>query len=240
MPRHSPILLSDLEDRMRLLVRRRIVAGEISGAELARCAGLRQTQIARLLGRCSLTVEAVDRVLQAMQWDVHDLMPDSALPEAANAGGEVAFEAVPLVKPAALLHRQVEPCNIVECLRFKKSFLRLLRVEMASARSSWRRFVLVRAGKDLGSAMFPRVVPGVLVLVDRHYNSLRSYRRKVPNLYVVSGGGGWHICYAEVHGGKLALRPENHRYPLRMIEPVQGKTYADYLAGRIAHISMEL
>ena len=36
--------------------------------------------------------------------------------------------------------------------------------------------------------MRPRLAPGAMLLIDRHYNSLRSYRRQEPNLYVVKSG----------------------------------------------------
>ncbi len=139
----------------------------------------------------------------------------------------------------ALLQSDFGAGEIVEFLRFKKSFLRRIRPEMASQRRNWQRFVLIKADKDSGMAMRPRLLPGATLLIDRHYNSLRSYRRREPNLYVVKSGENCKVRYVELQGNQLTLRPENQQCALGYVQLGKSETFADYVVGRVAHISIE-
>ena len=87
--------------------------------------------------------------------------------------------------------------------------------------------------------MRPRFLPGATLLIDRHYNSLSSYRRREPNLYVVKNGEGCKVRYVELQGSQLTLRPENQQCALGCVQLGKGETFADYVVGRVAHIAME-
>jgi len=110
---------------------------------------------------------------------------------------------------------------------------------MASQRGHWQRFVLIKVDKDSGAAMRPRLAPGAMLLIDRHYNSLRNYRQRERNLYVVKSGEMCKVRYVELQGGQLMLRPENLASALGYVQPGKGETFADYVVGRVAHISIE-
>ena len=110
---------------------------------------------------------------------------------------------------------------------------------MESERGNWQRFVLMKADKDSGMAMRPRLAAGATLLIDRHYNSLGSYRRGEPNLYVVKSGAAWPVRYVELQGSQLTLRPENQDYALGYVQLGKGETYADYVVGRVAYIALE-
>ncbi len=231
-------MISDLHDRLRALLRERIEAGELTGTEMGRCAGFRQAHISNFLnGRRGLSIEAMDRVMEVLHLEVIDLMPE--LRRRPLEAGDAAFDSIPVVAPGALLQSDFGSADIVEFLRFKKDFLRRIRPEMANQRGSWQRFALVKADKESGVAMRPRLLPGAMLLIDRHYNSLRSYRRRERNLYAVKSGSGCKIRYVELQGNQLTLRPENQECALGYIELGKGETFADYLIGRVAHISIE-
>jgi transcriptional regulator with XRE-family HTH domain len=221
-------------------VRERIAGGELTGTELAKRAGFQQAHVSNFLnGRRGLSIEAMDRVMEVMRLEVCNLMPEV---RRKNGSGEVesaGFESVPVVKPGALMQRDFGSGDIVEFLRFKKGFLRRIRPEMANERGSWQRFVLMKADKDSGLAMRPRLAPGAMLLIDRHYNSLRNYRRHEPNLYMVKSGEVGQVRYVELQGDRLTLRPENQECALGFIQPRKGETFADYVVGRVAHISIE-
>lgn len=236
------MLLSDLQNRLRTLLSQRIVAGEMTGTDLAHRAGFQQAHISKFLkGRTGLTVQTMDKVLGVLGLEVQDLIPESCGKTAAAVDAdEAGFDLVPVVEPGALLHSDLRPSDVLESLRFKKSFLRRCRPAMASERESWQRFVLIKADKESGDAMRPRLARGAMLLIDRHYNSLRCYRRGDPNLYVVKTGADWQVRYVELQNGRLTLRPENQEYPLGFIQPAKGKTFADYVVGRVVHISMEM
>jgi transcriptional regulator with XRE-family HTH domain len=229
--------ISDLQNQLRILVRRRIAAGEMSGTDLAHLAGFQQAHASNFLnGRRGLSIEAMDRVMDAMRLDMRDLLPEPRRKTARE--GEVGSYRIPVVEPRALLQADFGTKEIMEYLWIQKSFLQRLRPEMETARENWHRFVLVKTDRESGMAMRPRLAPGALLLVDRHYNSLRSYRRHEPNLYVVKNGAEWRVRYAELQGTQLTLRPENPDWGLGYIRPGKGESFANYVVGRVAHIAM--
>lgn len=230
------MLMADLHDRLRELVGERVQARELTGTELARRAGFQQAHISNFMNqRRGLSLEAMDRLLQVLSLEVRDLMPpERQLP------GDGGFDSVPVVSPAALLQSDLAQNEVLEHLRFKRSFLRRLHAEMASQREHWQRFVLLRADRDAGEALRPRLVAGAMMLVDRHYNSLQPYRKREPNLYVVKDGARCLVRYVELYGSQLTLRPENQRCALDFVTVAKGRTFADYVVGRVAHVSYEL
>ena len=231
-------MISDLQNRLRVLVRERIEARELTGTELASRAGFQQAHVSNFLNqRRGLSVEAMDRVMEVLRVEVRDLMPEER--RRAAESGEAGFESVPVVGRGVLLQSDFAACDILEYLRFKKSFLRRIRAEMANQRRNWQRFVLIKADKESGAAMRPRLLPGATLLIDRHYNSLRSYRRREPNLYVVKSGEMCTVRYVELQGNQLTLRPENQIYALGYVQLGKGETFADFVVGRVAHISIE-
>jgi len=235
------MLISTLHDRLRTYVSEHISSRALTGTELAEKAGFRQAHISNFLNRRrGLSLEAMDRVMQVLGLDVSDLMPELTRRAPLVVESERLFAAVPVVSPAGLLQSDFGTAEVLEYLRFKKSFLRRLRPEMASQREHWQRFVLLRADRDAGEAMRPRLAAGAMMLVDRHYNSLHSYRKREPNLYVVQSGSQWRVRYLELQGSQLALRPENQSSALGMVEVEKGKTFADYVVGRVAHVAMEV
>jgi transcriptional regulator with XRE-family HTH domain len=234
------MLISDLHDRLRILAGERIHGGELTGTELAKRAGFQQAHISNFLNqRRGLSIEAMDQLMKVMGLEVSDLLPAESRKQAAGGGGDGGFDSIPVVNNGALLQSEFGSGEVVEFLRFKKSFLRRIRAETANQRRNWQRFVLIKADKDSGEAMRPRLVAGATLLIDRHYNSLRSYRRREPNLYLVKSGENFKVRYVELQGNQLTLRPENQKCMLGFVEVDKGRTFADYLIGRVAHISIE-
>jgi phage repressor protein C with HTH and peptisase S24 domain len=129
--------------------------------------------------------------------------------------------------------------DVKDILKFKKSFLKRLRAEPASMRDDWRRFVLIKVDARDGMSMYPRLLPGSTVLIDRHYNSLTPYRKNEQNMYAVKKDDGCTVKYVELVENALVLRPHNQAYPVSVINVEEGKTYADYIVGRICHVAIE-
>ena len=235
------MLISTLHDRLRAHVSERIGSRALTGTELAEKAGFRQAHISNFLNhRRGLSLEAMDRVMEVLGLDVADLVPELSRRRAPATEAEHLFAAVPVIGPAGLLQSDFAGAEVLEYLRFKKSFLRRLRAEMASQREHWQRFVLLRADRDAGEAMRPRLGAGAMMLIDRHYNSLHSYRKREPNLYVVRTGAEWRVRYLELQGSQLTLRPENQSAALGFVEVPKGRTFADFVVGRVAHVAMEV
>lgn len=234
------MLISDLQDRLRALVGERIDAGELSGTKLAKLAGFQQAHVSNFLNRRrGLSIEAMDRIMEVLRLDVRDLTPEERRRREPAGGGEAGFDSIPLVRNEDLLRRDFNASKVIEYLHFKKSFLRRLRPEMANQRQHWQRFVLIKADKDCGAAMSPRLPPGATLLIDRHYNSPRCYRRMEPNLYVVKSGDDFVVRYVELQGDQLTLRPENPKHALGYVRLGKGETFADCVVGRVAIVAME-
>jgi len=111
-----------------------------------------------------------------------------------------------------------------------------------SPRSNWTRFVLIKVDPREGMSMWPRVGPGSTLLVDRHYNSLRPYRKGERNMYAVRKDDGCTVKYVEVEEktGLVVLRPHNADYPVEVLPIEEGRTLGDLIVGRVAHVAMEL
>lgn len=88
-------------------------------------------------------------------------------------------------------------------------------------------------------SMYPRLLPGATVLLDRHYNSLKPYRRAESNMYAVRKEGLCAIRYLELAGDNLVLRPNNPAYPVEVLPIKTGTTAADYIVGRICYVGVE-
>ena len=232
-----------LQERLRRLLLARIQAGEITGLKLAHLAGFQQAHVSNFLNcKRSLSLEAMDRVLAALQLSVLDLLDPAEVGKRATIvpPSEDEFESVLLVDGAVaagapMITREV----VLDILKYKKSFLRRLRPEPAKTREHWRRFVLVKVDARDGMSMYPRLLPGSTVLLDRHYNSLKPYRRNERNMYAVGVDGGCTVKYVEVTGGNLVLRPHNQAYPVTLLPVDEGKKPCDYIVGRVCHVGIE-
>jgi hypothetical protein len=123
---------------------------------------------------------------------------------------------------------------------FSRSFLRRLKPNDTSNRSEWLRFVLLRLDAKAAAGVMDRVPAGAALLVDRHYNSLQPYRRLHPNVYAVGVEARCLIGYASVSGDHLILRPQNPRYPVELIRIERGRSYSDYIVGRVCHVAFEI
>ena len=235
-----PMLISDLQNRLRVLLRERVDAVELTGTELARRAGFQQAHVSNFLnGRRGLSIEAMDRVMEALRLEVLDLMPEARQKSASARVRDVGLDPIPVVPRGVLMQSEIASGEITEFQCFKKSFLRRIRPLMASQRGHWQRFVLIKANKESAAAMGPKLVAGAMLLVDRHYNSLRNYRQRERNLYVVKSGESYKVRYVELQEGQLMFRPENLGCALGFVQPGKGETFADYLVGRVAHIAIE-
>jgi transcriptional regulator with XRE-family HTH domain len=231
------MLVSQLEDSMRKIIRQRIDAGVLSGTVLARQTGFQQAHISNFLNRRrGLSVEGFDRMLEALGISVTDLI----LPAVSTGDSSREYDDVPIID-AAIAHRpDFAAREISDVLKFKRAFLRRVKDRTVGARGNWKRFVLIKADAENALAMYPRIVPGATLLMDRHYNSLEPYRRREPNIYAVLKGKSLLVRYVEGQSGHLLLRPANNTSPLLSIAVESGRSANDPIIGRICHIGAEV
>jgi SOS-response transcriptional repressor LexA len=232
-----------LQERLRRLVLARVAAGELTGLKLAELTGFQQAHISNFLNRKrALSLDAMDRVLAALHLSVLDLLDAAEVNKRATIlpPSEDEFENVLLVEGTIAAGEPVISSDQVrDILKFKKSFLRRLRADMASLRERWQRFVLIKVDAREGMSMYPRLLPGATLLIDRHYNALTAYRKGEQNMYAVRTESGCTVKYVEVAGKHLVLRPHNPAYPVGVLAIEEGKGFADYIVGRVCHVAIE-
>jgi SOS-response transcriptional repressor LexA len=232
-----------LQENLRREIWKRIEAKELTGLRLAEQTGFKQAHISNFLNRKrQLSLDGLDKVLTVQHLSVLDLLDPNEINKRASIlpPSEDDFENVLVVEGTiAAGEPLVTNEDVKEILKFKKTFLKRLRPDMAAPRDEWRRFVLIKVDERDGMSMYPRLLPGSTVLIDRHYNSLVPYRKSDKNMYAVRRNGGCTIKYVDQDGANLVLRPHNHDYPTSVIDIEEGKTVADFIVGRVCHVAIE-
>ena len=239
-----------LQENLRKELRKRIEAGELTGMELARRSDFTQAHISNFLNRKrGLKLSALDRMLKCIGLTLYDLLNPHEVAKfaAVPAGPDDDYADVPLVEGAIAAGSEVIVNEEVkELLKFRRNFLKRIAPDLAASpvgaitkRKDWTRFVLVKVDLKEGMSMWPRLSPGATLLIDRHYNSLRPYRKSDRNMYAVRKAGGCTVKYVEHEGNLLVLRPHNQDYPVEVLSIEEGTTYSDLLVGRVAHVAVE-
>jgi Peptidase S24-like len=233
-----------LQDNLRKALWQRIDEGELTGLGLAAQTGFRQAHISNFLNRKrGLSIEGMDRVLKVQHLSVLDLLDPAEVNKRASIlpPAKDEFQNVLLVEGAvAATKSRIMSMHVKDMLKFRKTFLHNLRPEVgASSRDRWERFVLIRVDAREGMSMYPRLLPGATALIDRHYNSLKPYRKGESNMYAVNKNGACTVKYVEVAGDQLVLRPHNPAYPVEVLPVEEGRKPADYLIGRVCYVGIE-
>jgi|SRR5579863_591090 len=232
-----------LQDNLRKTLWQRIGDGELTGLGLAAQAGFKQAHISNFLNhKRGLSLEGMDTVLKVQHLSVLDLLDPAEINKRASILPPAAdeFQNILLVDgKVAAAQSRIMSMNVNDVFKFKKAFLRGLRAEMETARVRWERFVLIRIDARDGMSMYPRLLPGATLLIDRHYNSLKPYRKGESNMYAVAKHGSCTVKYVEVAGDQLVLRPHNQAYPVDLLAIERGKKAADYLIGRVCYVGIE-
>jgi len=231
---------TQMHERLRLELLRRIQRGTLSVSLLARQTGYGQSHLSNFLhNRRLLSLEAMDRILAAQHMAAGDLQP--ATYQRSDLPPDEEGSTVPLVSHAvALFEPYIRPAAVQAMLHMPAGVLQSTRSRASSARRAWQRFVAVRIPAADALPMEPLVLPEAIALVDRHYNSLMPYRPNRANLYAVRHGAHLTLRYVDFLATRLVLRPHNIAFPVDLIEVSPGESPADLIAGRVALIINEL
>jgi hypothetical protein len=232
-----------LQENLRKALWGRIEEGQLTGLRLAEETGFKQAHISNFLNRKrGLSVEGMDKVLSVQHLSVFDLLDHREINKRASIvpPSNDEFENVFVVEPSVATRQAIiMRMKVKDILKYKKSFLRKLRADTEGDRERWERFVAIRVDGREGMSMYPRLLPGATVLLDRHYNSLKPYRKGESNMYAVTKNGNCTIKYVEIAGSHLVLRPHNASYPVEVIALESGEKPHDYLTGRVCHVGVE-
>jgi hypothetical protein len=230
---------SQMHERLRLEMLRRIKRGTLSVSLLARQTGFGQAHLSNFLHcRRQLSLEAMDRILAAQHLTAADLLPLTQY--AGDLLADDENSSVPVVShAAALFEPHIRPSAAHAMLRLPAGVLQSLHTRVSNSRRSWQRFVAVRIPSSDAQAMDPLVLPDAIALIDRHYNALAPYRPNRQNVYAVRHGAHLTLRYADFSLNRLVLRPHNIAFPVELVEIDPGESPGDLLAGRVALIINE-
>src|ERR1700686_3588498 len=224
-----------LQDNLRDALWERIEDGDLTGLRLAQQTGFKQAHISNFLNRKrGLSLEGMDRVLAVQHLSVLDFLDPSEVNKRASIlpPSNDDFQNVLLTGGSvAATQSLITSMNVKEILKFKKSFLKKLKAETEGDREQWERFVLIKVDGREGMSMYPRLLPGATLLIDRHYNSLKPYRKGEFNMYAVRKKDTCTVKYVEIAGNHLILRPHNQAYPIEVLTMEENKSASDYLVG---------
>lgn len=226
--------LTQMHERLRLELLRRIQRGTLSLSLLSRQTGLGASHLSNFLhGKRRLSLEAMDRILFAQQMTTLDLQPAQArVWSEPDPGG-----AVPVVSHATAMHEPlVRPGAVRRLLHLPDALLREARARCGPARKAWARFVAVQMALDDALPMQPLLMTDALVVLDRHYNSLAQYRPDRPNLYAVCHESRLVVRFADFQASRLVLRPHARDAPVQLVELCGEETPGDFIAGRVIAI----
>ena len=232
-----------LQENLRKAIWNRIDEGELTGMRLAEQTGFKQAHISNFLNRKrSLSLEGMDKVLSVQHLSVLDLLDPAEINKRASIPppSDDEFENIFVVEPPIAANEPlIMSMNVREIQKFKRAFLRRLRTEMHGRRNDWERFVAIKIEAGDGLSMYPRLVPGATVLIDRHYNLLQPYRKGELDMYAVKMKNSCVVRYVELASRNLVLRPHNQAYSVEVIPVGDHESYSENLVGRICHIGIE-
>ena len=232
-----------LHENLRLEILRRIDRGALSGSTLARATGFQQAHISNFLNRKRfLSLDGLDRVLEAQNLSILDLLPADAVPQVSAPGHPVALSQTVAVvtHSAAAFTPRIQPAEVLENVEVPDTVLHLSRPAPVPGRASWQRFVAVRVDAQQSAAMDPLLRQHFIAVIDRHYNSLALYRSHSPTIYAVHTAEVLHLCFLEFEANRLILRPRNYKFPVRLLELAPNERPADRIVGRVCYVLSEL
>jgi transcriptional regulator with XRE-family HTH domain len=224
---------TQMHERLRQELLRRIKRGTASVSLLARQTGLAQSHVSHFLrSKRQFSLDALDRVLAAQHLSMAELLPWDR--QAAKAGDEKEKSAVPIVSHGAALSEPLIRASAAQSMLYVPSgLLESLRPRASSPRRAWQRFVAVCIEATDALPMEPLVLPDAIALIDRHYNSLAPYRANRLNLYAVRSGTRLTVRYVDFLAGRLLLRPHNLAFPVDLIEVDPDEPPNELLIGRV-------
>ena len=236
---------SQLQERVRSELLRRISRGTLSVSLLARQTGLGQPHLSNFLhGRRQLSLSTLDKILRAQSLAVADLLPSARGGTGVLLSQQIGeVGQVPLVShTVALAEPYIRATSVQRMLEFPAETLRSLRPRCTASRRQWERFVAVRLSAAETFGMDPLLLPEAIVVLDRHYNSFAHYRGTTstqPHLYAVRHHHRLAIRYVDFLASRLLLRTHRPEIPADILEPSGEESPNDLLIGRVALILNE-
>jgi len=208
-----------LQERLRQRLLVEIREGRLTGLQLAREVGFRQSHISNFLNsKRGLSLEAMDAVLKTRGWKLADLLPEYTNIRQrrrslqANSPG-VSW--IPLVDAENCYASEIPYEAMTNALRVMSSRLEKAAPVRPGSRDHWVRFVAIRVSAENAEAMAPRLTRGAMVIVDRH-----AYAPERRSVYAVRGTTPTSAKAAEDEAPALRSGAPRSRIVMRYMERV--------------------
>lgn len=230
---------TQMHERLRLELLRRIERGTVTVSLLARQTGFGQSHLSNFLhSRRQLSLEAVDRILSAQRMAASDLLPANSRFEPLSM--ETDISSVPVISHTSALNEPfIRSPAIHTMVHLPSGALQEARAHASSARRSWQRFVAIRITAKDALPMDPLVLPDALAVIDRHYNSIVPYRSGRNTLFAARHGSHLALRFLEFQAHRLILRPHNLAFPIDLIEVESDSSPSDFIVGRVVLVLNE-
>jgi hypothetical protein len=225
----------DLVHSLRTVLRGKVERGSLSVGLLARQSSLTKSHISRFLhAKGGLSIPAMKSIMQSQHLDVEDLI--SLIPGAPARDERTHF--IPLVaNRSALLEPVIGAGSIESWLPVSAETLNELAHRRVRTRQSWWRFVAIRIDKQEAHTMGGLAAEGALIVIDRHYNSIRDHHPKPRGLYAVLDGNKLVLGYADAIGRHLVIQPRTTGMRAKVIYLDPNGDAGEYIIGRIVMIT---
>ena len=223
--------ISQIDERLRAVLLRRIERGEITVGLLARQTRLAKSHLSKYLhAKGGLSIAATDRILAAQHLNAEDLI---GLGTSVRSRIELT-QAVPVVRQASALFDPEIRASVVQMwLPLPAEWLQSLENRSLRSRISWRRFVAMRVDDESARAMEPLTYERTIAVIDRHYNTLDACHPPRQNVYAVRDGRQVVLRYIDRIGDHLIIRPLSIGISANLIEIGANTNPGEYIAGRV-------
>lgn len=230
---------TQMHDRLRLELQRRIQRGTLSVSLLSRQTELGTSHLSNFLhGHRNLSLEAMDRILRAQRMVAADLLPEER--RRSSWHDENQATKIPVVSHAtAMFEPFIAPHAVQGSVHWHPAVAEPARPGGPNPRRNWERFVAICIAPADAAPMEPLLQPGAVVILDRHCVSLVPSRLNRANLFAVKDKAQLKVRYAENQLHCLILRPHSLAFPVELIALQPGNAWGDLLAGRVVHVQNE-
>lgn len=226
---------SQLHERLRLEMWRRIQRGVVTGKLLAAQTGLRPSHISNFLHRKrKLSLASLDKLLNSQQISIQELagLPPVAAEVRTDAKDQILR--VPIIGQAAALTAPVIPDHAIQAyFTFPSSEFDRFIPNASPERFAWERFVGLRVTVDQAQAMTPLLKELSVVFIDRHCISLPDTLPGHAGLFALRAGPKILLRFVTFHSNQLLLRPYSLDYPVEVLEVSPHDPLTDILIGRV-------
>jgi|SRR5271170_6430380 len=235
---------SQLHERLRIEMLRRIDSGSLSATLLARQTGFVPAHISNFLNsKRKLSLEGLDKVLRAQLLSVADLYPEGGPWPGGTRRTNAAmnYDSVPLVDSSvAVMSAHIPSEAILEVVKIRSGLLSNLRDKCSAQRRNWDRFVAVSISDEEADLMQPVLPASAILLIDRHYNSTFAHSHDRQTVYAVRHGNQLRFRYVALIGRQLILTTRKPSHRPELLPLSEGQTSADLLVGRVFLAIVEL